>query len=49
VMVSVQAQMHETGSATALVQRINAVERDLKREFPEVRWSFFEPDVASDD
>jgi cation diffusion facilitator family transporter len=49
VMVSVQAQMHETGSATALVQRINAVERDLKREFPEVRWSFFEPDVAPDD
>jgi cation diffusion facilitator family transporter len=49
VMVSVQAQMHEAGSALALVQRINAVERDLKREFPEVRWSFFEPDVASDD
>ena len=49
VMVSVQAQMHETGSAAALVERINAVERELKREFPEVRWSFFEPDVASDD
>ncbi len=44
VMVSVQAQMHEAESAGALVTRINEIERALKLEFPEVRWSFFEPD-----
>ncbi len=44
VMVSVQADMHEAESAVALVTRINGIERALKLEFPEVRWSFFEPD-----
>jgi cation diffusion facilitator family transporter len=45
VMVSVQAEMHEEQSARSLAMQINDVERALKREFPEVRWSFFEPDV----
>jgi hypothetical protein len=44
VMVSIQAEMHEAESAVALVTRINEIERALKLEFPEVRWSFFEPD-----
>ncbi len=44
VMVSVQAEMREAESAVALVTRINEIERALKLEFPEVRWSFFEPD-----
>ena len=46
VMVSVQAQMAERDRALALVAQINAVERALKQEFPEVKWSFFEPDLA---
>ncbi|NUS37712.1 MAG: cation transporter [Lysobacter sp.] len=45
VMVSVQAQMRERGSADALLAQINAVERAMKQAFPEVRWSFFEPDT----
>ncbi|HSR64578.1 MAG TPA: cation diffusion facilitator family transporter [Xanthomonadaceae bacterium] len=45
VMVSVQAHMHERGSADALVAQINGVERAMKEAFPEVRWSFFEPDT----
>jgi len=50
VMLSVQAQMHERVDAKALVDRINAVERAVKAQFPEVRWSFFEPDfVGTDD
>ncbi len=44
-MVSVQAEMREEQSARSLAMQINDVERALKREFPEVRWSFFEPDV----
>ena len=47
VMVSVQAQMRERVSAEALVAQINDVERAMKDAFPEVRWSFFEPDVRA--
>lgn len=45
VMVSVQAEMREEQSAKSLALQINDVERALKSEFPNVRWSFFEPDV----
>lgn len=45
VMVSVQAHMREHGSADAMVAQINGVERAMKQAFPEVRWSFFEPDT----
>jgi len=47
VMVSVQARMREAHDAQALLVSINAVERALKREFPEVRWSFFEPELSA--
>ncbi len=47
VLVSVQAEMHEEQSARALAMQINDVERALKREFPAVRWSFFEPDIKA--
>ncbi|HJR72645.1 MAG TPA: cation diffusion facilitator family transporter [Luteimonas sp.] len=46
-LVSVQAEMSEQQSARALAEQINAVERAFKAEFPEVRWSFFEPDVKA--
>ena len=46
VMVSVKAEMRRDTSALDLIEAINAVERDLKLRFPEIRWSFFEPDVA---
>jgi hypothetical protein len=29
-----------------LVEAINVVEQAMKQTFPEIRWSFFEPDVA---
>lgn len=44
VMVSVQAQMREEQSVSGLTEQINTVERAMKQAFPEVRWSFFEPD-----
>ena len=46
VMVSVQAEMREGQSAIALVEQINDVERAMKLEFPDIRWSFFEPDLV---
>ncbi|QSX75296.1 cation transporter [Lysobacter arenosi] len=48
VLVSVQAHMREEHSVAALTEQINTVERALKQSFPEVRWSFFEPDKKMD-
>jgi cation diffusion facilitator family transporter len=47
MLVSVQAEMSEEQSARSLALQINAVERALKEEFPDVRWSFFEPDIKA--
>ena len=44
VMISVKAEMRRDATALDMVNAINAVERDLKLRFPEIRWSFFEPD-----
>lgn len=49
VMLSVQAEMTPADSADALIEAINRVERAVKQRFPEVRWSFFEPDSRSGD
>lgn len=46
VMVSVKAEMRRDASAAELIDAINAIERDLRLRFPEIRWSYFEPDVA---
>ena len=45
-MVSVKARMRETRDMEAAVAEINVVEKAMKQAFPEVRWSFFEPDVV---
>jgi len=45
VMVSVQAVMQERPSTRALVEDINLIEAAMKARFPNVRWSFFEPEV----
>ena len=44
LMVAVKAEMR--GDPAQIITAINAVERDLKASFTEIRWSFFEPDVA---
>ncbi|MEP7102816.1 MAG: cation transporter, partial [Burkholderiales bacterium] len=46
IMVAVKARMQPVGSDVALVEAINAVERNLRGAFPQVRWVFFEPDLA---
>ena len=47
-LVSVHAQMRESDDAQVLAAQIDNVERDLKAAFPEVRFSFFEPDIEAD-
>ncbi len=49
VMLSVQARMAPASSADDLIERINTVERAVKQRFPEIRWSFFEPDNKGQD
>lgn len=44
VLLSVKAKLGETSSVPALLGSINRVEAELKKAFPVVRWSFFEPD-----
>src|SRR5690242_19657468 len=46
VMVSVKAKMEPCPSDRVLIEAINNVERNMKAQFPDVRWSFFEPDVT---
>jgi hypothetical protein len=43
-MVAVQANLGGELRAAELMQRINAIEVDLRREFTDVKWCFFEPD-----
>lgn len=43
-LVSVQAVMVEQHDAMVLTREITTVERAMKEHFPEVRWSFFEPE-----
>ena len=49
VMVSIKAKMRGEDSALGMIAQINAVERELKRRFPNVRFSFFEPDIDDRD
>jgi len=46
VMVSVKARMEPVASDRALIEAINEVERAMKAQFPDIRWSFFEPDLV---
>lgn len=46
VMVAIKAELSRDLSTKGVVDSINAVEKDMKAKFPEIRWSFFEPDVA---
>ncbi len=46
VMLAVKAEMQEFASQNELIEAINGCERRLKSRFPQVRWLFFEPDIA---
>jgi cation diffusion facilitator family transporter len=46
VMVAVKARMMPVASDRLLIDAINTVELAMKTRFDDVRWSFFEPDIA---
>jgi cation diffusion facilitator family transporter len=45
IMVSVKVKMDKADSIPQLISNINKCEAELKKEFPAVQWSFFEPDL----
>lgn len=45
VMVALKARMHDQDSVDTLCRVINAAEAAVKREYPQVKWVFFEPDI----
>jgi len=45
VMVAVKAEVRSQGNVTAFVEKINEIEAAFKERFPQVQWTFFEPDV----
>jgi divalent metal cation (Fe/Co/Zn/Cd) transporter len=46
LMVATKAQMRGALSGAELIDAINRVEAAMKERFPEIRWSFFEPDIS---
>ncbi|MEO5596625.1 MAG: cation diffusion facilitator family transporter [Lysobacteraceae bacterium] len=47
IMVAVQAGMDWTQTAGAMVAQVNVIEADMRSQFPDVKWLFFEPDDSA--
>ncbi len=45
VMVAVKAEMQEYPNQREMIEAINRCEQRLKQSFPQIVWSFFEPDI----
>jgi cation diffusion facilitator family transporter len=45
VMVAVKAEMREYQNQREMIEAINRCEKRLKQSFPQIVWSFFEPDL----
>ena len=45
VMAAIKARMQDYISAEELIEAINKCEKRLKKKFPQIVWSFFEPDI----
>ncbi len=47
VMVAVKVEMQEYQNQREMIEAINRCEKRLKKSFPQVIWSFFEPDLRN--
>jgi divalent metal cation (Fe/Co/Zn/Cd) transporter len=45
IMVSVKVEMNHVETAYQLISNINVCEKELKAEFSDIQWVFFEPDI----
>ena len=46
VMLAVKVRMTPGQNVESAISNLNALERAIKANFPEVKWCFFEPDVT---
>ena len=46
VMIASKLRMHRTSDGARMLSDLNSVEAALKKQFPEIRWSFCEPDLV---
>jgi divalent metal cation (Fe/Co/Zn/Cd) transporter len=46
VMLAVKVRMTPGQTVESAIANLNALERSIKANFPEVKWCFFEPDVT---
>jgi hypothetical protein len=46
VMVAIKAEMQDYQNPREMIEAINRCEQWLKESFPQVIWSFFEPDLC---
>lgn len=44
IIVTIEAEMHKTGSEIGLIDATNRVETSLKEAFPDIKYIYFEPD-----
>jgi len=49
VMLAVKAEMIFFDSSYKMIETINGIEKEMKKKFPEIMWSFFEPDNKDND
>jgi len=49
VMLAVKAKMIHFDSSEKMINAINKIEKSMKEKFPEIMWSFFEPDNKDND
>jgi divalent metal cation (Fe/Co/Zn/Cd) transporter len=47
IMVATKVHMREAHNVETLMAQVNRCEAALKKQFPEVKWLFFEPDVTN--
>jgi cation diffusion facilitator family transporter len=47
IMLSAKIRMNEKLSVKQACEAINILEKKIKKEFPEIRWSFMEPDIEN--
>jgi cation diffusion facilitator family transporter len=45
IMVAVKAKMANVNTVDQLIDNINTCESEIKKEFPVIKWVFFEPDI----
>ena len=47
IMLAAKIKLKETSDTRSACEAINALERSLKKQVPDIKWSFIEPDITN--